>query len=232
MSAVGYSNYKVLQIAKPERGIVVDTRGRVVGFDYYESVYSPMVTASMTEIDAGGTVTNTNGIRGTLKDALPIEGNEDVFFNISTAYKDLNFTKTPMKTLGSPLNIDANTKQVTNITMVSKYAFDNANIALSKVYQEAPISDIVEKILDELKIPKDKIISPGVIDSTTNFVEHPEVVKNRILTFSKVIDAEQLLAGTDCGFSTFAGFGNVDENIVYKKLESLVSGAELASKVI
>ncbi len=148
MSAVGYSNYKVLQIAKPERGIVVDTRGRVVGFDYYESVYSPMVTASMTEIDAGGTVTNTNGIRGTLKDALPIEGNEDVFFNISTAYKDLNFTKTPMKTLGSPLNIDANTKQVTNITMVSKYAFDNANTTVSKVYQEAPISDVVEKILD------------------------------------------------------------------------------------
>ena len=156
MSAVGYSNYKVLQIAKPERGIVVDTRGRVVGFDYYESVYSPMVTASMTEIDAGGTVTNTNGIRGTLKDALPIEGNEDVFFNISTAYKDLNFTKTPMKTLGSPLNIDANTKQVTNITMVSKYAFDNANTTLSKVYQEAPISDVVEKILDELNVPKDK----------------------------------------------------------------------------
>ena len=82
------------------------------------------------------------------------------------------------------------------------------------------------------KIPKDKIIAPGVIDSTTNFVEHPEVVKNRIVTYSKVIEKDQLIAGTDCGFSTFAGFGNVDENIVYKKLESLVRGAELASKVI
>ena len=61
-----------------------------------------------------------------------------------------------MKTLGSPLNIDANTKQVTNITMVSKYAFDNANTTVSKVYQEAPISDVVEKILDELNVPKDK----------------------------------------------------------------------------
>ena len=156
MSAVGYSNYKVLQIAKPERGIVVDTRGKVIGFDYYESVYSPMLTASMTELDVGSSVANTKGIRGTIKDALPIEGNEDIFFNISTAYGDLNFTKTPMKTLGSPLNIDANTKQVANITMVSKYAFDNANKSLSKVYQEAPISDVVEKILDELKIPKDK----------------------------------------------------------------------------
>ena len=85
---------------------------------------------------------------------------------------------------------------------------------------------------EEIKLPQDKIIAPGVIDSTTNFVEHPEVVKNRLIQFSKVIGKEQLMAGTDCGFSTFAGFGNVDENIVYKKLESLVIGTELASKVI
>ena len=84
---------------------------------------------------------------------------------------------------------------------------------------------------ENIKVPKDKIIAPGVIDSTTNFIEHPEVVKNRLVQFSKVIDREQLMAGTDCGFSTFAGFGNVDENIVYKKLESLVIGTELASKL-
>ena len=83
-----------------------------------------------------------------------------------------------------------------------------------------------------IKVPKDKVIAPGVIDSTTNFIEHPEVVKNRLVQFSKVINREQLMAGTDCGFSTFAGFGNVDENIVYKKLESLVIGTELASKII
>jgi 5-methyltetrahydropteroyltriglutamate--homocysteine methyltransferase len=85
---------------------------------------------------------------------------------------------------------------------------------------------------ENIKVPKDKIIAPGVIDSTTNFIEHPEVVKNRLIQFSKVVDREQLMAGTDCGFSTFAGFGNVDENIVYKKLESLVMGADLASKII
>ena len=83
-----------------------------------------------------------------------------------------------------------------------------------------------------IKLPQDKIIAPGVIDSTTNFIEHPEVVKNRLIQFSKVIDKSQLMAGTDCGFSTFAGFGNVDENIVYKKLESLVIGTELANKVL
>jgi|TARA_B110000116_G_scaffold9424_1_gene7827 5-methyltetrahydropteroyltriglutamate--homocysteine methyltransferase len=85
---------------------------------------------------------------------------------------------------------------------------------------------------ENINVPKDKIIAPGVIDSTTNFIEHPEVVKNRLVQFSKVVDRDQLMAGTDCGFSTFAGFGNVDENIVYKKLESLVIGAELASKII
>ena len=85
---------------------------------------------------------------------------------------------------------------------------------------------------ENIKVPKDKIIAPGVIDSTTNFIEHPEVVKNRLIQFSKVVDREQLMAGTDCGFSTFAGFGNVDENIVYKKLESLVIGTDLASKII
>ena len=88
------------------------------------------------------------------------------------------------------------------------------------------------QVFEDIKLPNDKMIAPGVIDSTTNFVEHPEVVKNRLIKFSKVINKDQIIAGTDCGFSTFAGFGNVDENIVYKKLESLVRGAELASKVI
>ena len=88
------------------------------------------------------------------------------------------------------------------------------------------------QVFENIKLPKDKTIAPGVIDSTTNFVEHPEVVKNRLVQFSKVIDKEQLMAGTDCGFSTFAGFGNVDENIVYKKLETLVIGTDLASKAI
>ena len=88
------------------------------------------------------------------------------------------------------------------------------------------------QVFEDVKLPNDKIIAPGVIDSTTNFVEHPEVVQNRLIQFSKVINKDQLMAGTDCGFSTFAGFGNVDESIVYKKLESLVIGTEMASKII
>ncbi len=88
------------------------------------------------------------------------------------------------------------------------------------------------QVFENIKLPNDKVIVPGVIDSTSNFVEHEELVKNRIIQYSKVINKDQLMAGSDCGFSTFAGFGNVDENIVYKKFESLVAGAELASNAI
>ena len=88
------------------------------------------------------------------------------------------------------------------------------------------------KIFNDIKLPQDKILVPGLIDSTSNFVEHPELVADRLIQFSTVIPKEQLMAGTDCGFSTFAGFGKIDENICYEKLHSLVEGTKLASKVI
>ena len=88
------------------------------------------------------------------------------------------------------------------------------------------------KVFEEIKLPKDKVLVPGVIDSTSNFVEHPEVVADRLIQFSTVVPKDQLMAGTDCGFSTFAGFGKIDENICYEKLHALVEGTKLASKVI
>ena len=88
------------------------------------------------------------------------------------------------------------------------------------------------RVFEEIKLPKNKIVVPGVIDSTSNFVEHPEVVADRLKQFSKVVPKEQIIAGADCGFSTFAGFGKVDEKIVYAKLKSLVDGARLASNSI
>ena len=78
-------------------------------------------------------------------------------------------------------------------------------------------------------IPEEKILIPGVIDSTTNFVEHPRVVQERIERFAGIVGRERVIAGTDCGFSTFAGFGAVDPDIVYAKLAALAEGAELAS---
>lgn len=84
-------------------------------------------------------------------------------------------------------------------------------------------------VFAETDLPEDKILIPGVIDSTTNFVEHPELVAQRILRFTDIVGSERVIAGTDCGFSTFAGFGAVDEDIVYAKLASLAEGASRAS---
>jgi 5-methyltetrahydropteroyltriglutamate--homocysteine methyltransferase len=78
-------------------------------------------------------------------------------------------------------------------------------------------------------IPENKILIPGVIDSTTNFVEHPRVVAERIERFAGIIGRDRVQAGTDCGFSTFAGFGAVDPDIVWAKLKTLAEGAAIAS---
>jgi 5-methyltetrahydropteroyltriglutamate--homocysteine methyltransferase len=80
------------------------------------------------------------------------------------------------------------------------------------------------------QIPEDKVLIPGVIDSTTNFVEHHRVVCERIERFAGIVGRDRVIAGTDCGFSTFAGFGVVDPDIVYAKLKSLSEGAAMASE--
>jgi 5-methyltetrahydropteroyltriglutamate--homocysteine methyltransferase len=85
-------------------------------------------------------------------------------------------------------------------------------------------------VFAEAKIPEDKILVPGVIDSVTNFIEHPELVAQRIERFADIVGRERVMAGTDCGFSTFAGFGAVDAEIVYAKLATLAEGARIASK--
>ncbi|MDG4649662.1 cobalamin-independent methionine synthase II family protein [Roseibacterium sp. SDUM158017] len=74
-------------------------------------------------------------------------------------------------------------------------------------------------------IPDDKILVPGVVDTTTNFVEHPELVAQRLQRFIDIVGAERVIAGSDCGFGTFAGFGAVDPAIAYAKLAALSEGA-------
>jgi len=79
------------------------------------------------------------------------------------------------------------------------------------------------------EIPDDKVLVPGVVDTTTNFVEHPELVAQRIGRFVDIVGADRVMAGSDCGFGTFAGFGVVDPDIAYAKLATLAEGAALAS---
>jgi len=78
-------------------------------------------------------------------------------------------------------------------------------------------------------IPDDKILAPGFIDSTTNYIEHPELVAQRILRFTDIVGPERVIAGTDCGFGTWAGFGAIDPDICWAKLRSLADGAAIAA---
>jgi len=80
------------------------------------------------------------------------------------------------------------------------------------------------------QIPDDKVLIPGAIDTCSNIVEHPELVAQRIERFAAIVGRDRVIAGTDCGFGTFAGYGRIDEKIAYKKLQSLVQGAALASR--
>tara|TARA_B110000003_G_C16649684_1_gene533625 strand:+ start:1249 stop:2376 length:1128 start_codon:yes stop_codon:yes gene_type:complete len=80
------------------------------------------------------------------------------------------------------------------------------------------------------EIPDNKILVPGVVDTTTNFIEHPELVAQRISRFVDIIGADRVIAGSDCGFGTFAGYGSVDPDIAYAKLKSLSEGAAIVSK--
>lgn len=82
----------------------------------------------------------------------------------------------------------------------------------------------------DAKLPDGKILVPGVISSTSNYVEHPELVAQRIERYAAIVGRERVIAGTDCGFGTFAGFGKMDPEISYKKLAALVEGARIASK--
>jgi 5-methyltetrahydropteroyltriglutamate--homocysteine methyltransferase len=75
------------------------------------------------------------------------------------------------------------------------------------------------------EIPDDKVLVPGVVDTTTNFVEHPQLVAERIAKFTNIVGSERVVAGSDCGFGTFAGFGAIDPDIAYAKLAVLAEGA-------
>ena len=79
----------------------------------------------------------------------------------------------------------------------------------------------------KFEIPDNKVLVPGVVDTTTNFVEHPELVAQRIERFTGIVGSDRVIAGSDCGFGTFAGFGAVDPDIAYAKLKSLSEGAAL-----
>jgi len=85
-------------------------------------------------------------------------------------------------------------------------------------------------VFKDVALPDDKVLVPGVIDSTSNYIEHPEVVAQRLTRYADVVGRERVMAGSDCGFSTFSGYPTVHPDIVWAKLASMVEGAQIASR--
>jgi 5-methyltetrahydropteroyltriglutamate--homocysteine methyltransferase len=85
------------------------------------------------------------------------------------------------------------------------------------------------QVFEDVSLPDGKVLIPGVIESTTSYVEHPELVAERILRYARVVGAENVIAGVDCGFSSGASYVTIDEKVAWAKLAVLVEGAELAS---
>jgi len=86
------------------------------------------------------------------------------------------------------------------------------------------------KLFESVKLPEGKVLIPGVIDSTTNFIEHPELVAQRLVQYAHLVGRDRVIAGVDCGFATFAERPIVDPRIAWAKLEAMVEGARLASR--
>jgi 5-methyltetrahydropteroyltriglutamate--homocysteine methyltransferase len=86
------------------------------------------------------------------------------------------------------------------------------------------------RVFERVKLPPGKVIIPGVLDSTTNFIEHPELVAERIGRYARLVGRENVIAGTDCGFGTWVGQAAVDPDVVWAKLASMAAGARLASR--
>ena len=85
-------------------------------------------------------------------------------------------------------------------------------------------------VFRDFRMPEHMIVIPGVISSTTNYIEHPLLVAERIGRYADLLGRERVIAGSDCGFGTFAGFGPVDPDVTYLKLRSLAEGAAIASR--
>jgi len=86
------------------------------------------------------------------------------------------------------------------------------------------------KLFERVKLPKDKVLIPGVLDSSTNYIEHPELVAERIGRYARLVGRENVIAGTDCGFGTWVGQAAVDPRVAWAKLASMAEGARLASR--
>merc|ERR1719252_178461 len=86
------------------------------------------------------------------------------------------------------------------------------------------------EVFKKTRLPANKVLMPGVIDTTTSHIEHPRLIAQRLMNYVRLVGADRVIACTDCGFSTAAGAMNVPTDIVYAKLKSMVEGAKIAEE--
>jgi 5-methyltetrahydropteroyltriglutamate--homocysteine methyltransferase len=122
-----------------------------------------------------------------------------------------------------PHNYDLDLAKVANIIL-------GVNASAISVEAANPRHDHEWAVWKDVKLPDDKILLPGVVDTSTNYVEHPDLVAQRILRYAEVVGRERVIASSDCGFGTFAGYGKIDAEVSWLKLGALVDGARRASK--
>ena len=156
MSLAGPSNYQLLRMEKSDENNpqVIGVEGKTIAFDYFESIYSPMITGSTSIVDTGDSVVDKKGNLATIKDGFPLEhdGTETLTFKIANENGTLTSIE-PLVITASPLTLDQSTRQVLTLELKSKFSIDNSNNPKLGSYGIGTIDETVKKILKENKLP-------------------------------------------------------------------------------
>ena len=156
MSLAGPSNYQILRMEKSDENNPqsIGVEGKTISFNYYESIYSPMITANATIVDTGDSVVDRRGNLATIKDGFPLEhnGTETFKFKISNENGTITSLK-PLVVTASPVTLDQSTRQVLTLELKSKFSIDSSNNPRLGFYGVGTIDESVKKILKENKLP-------------------------------------------------------------------------------
>ena len=213
------SQYKEMKITRDSTSIYIDWK--TVNFSYYESIFSPIVTASLTYVDSGDLVRSNKSIdvqerSGTLLEALPIQGKgkEKISFKIENASGELDFTSMPMS-VSNPIPIfQDDVRESVNLKLISQYSITNENVNLYKKYYNTISSSVHQILKDELKIPVERL----KIDSTSNA---DSISGNGQRPFDVVINAASKSLSSSGGPGFF--FWETKEGFHFKSLDDIIN---------
>ena len=156
MSLAGPSNYQVLRMEKSDENNPqsIGVEGKTISFNYYESIYSPMITANATIVDTGDSVVDKRGNLATIKDGFPLEhdGTETLIFKIANENGTLT-TLEPLVVTASPVTLDQSTRQVLTLELKSKFSIESSSNPRLSSYGIGTVDESVKKILKENKLP-------------------------------------------------------------------------------